>query len=406
MTAQGPARGPLRIILGVTGGIAAYKAPMIARLLTKAGHDVRVIPTENALRMVGAPTFAAVTSHPVTTGVFDDPASIDHVECGRRADLVIVAPATANTLAKMAAGIADDLLTNTLLVAQCPIVVAPAMHTQMWNHSATQDNIATLRRRGVTVIEPASGPLTSGDSGPGRLPEPDDIVAQALELVSPGDLDGQRFVISAGGTREPIDPVRFIGNRSSGRQGIALAQSAARRGARVDLVACNIDQSLLPSDPLITIHPAESTADLASAIDLLVPGSDVVIMAAAVADYSVTHRSESKMKKNGAPPVIELQENPDILAGLARDRSHRAFVVGFAAETGDSTTSFLEYGRQKAIRKQADLLVVNEVGDGQGFGDVDNRVEILDKEGNSLGRGEDDKSRIADLIVQTIVSVR
>lgn len=411
----GPARGPKHILLGVTGGIAAYKAALIARVLMKSGHTVRVIPTPAATTFVGAATFAALTGQPATTGVFDDPEGVDHVRLGKDADLLLIAPATANTIAKLAAGTADNLLTSTALVATCPIVVAPAMHWQMWGNPAVQDNVKLLASRGYTIIDPATGPLTSGDTGVGRLPEPEEIVRRALDVLdssdrgrqdNPGsaesDLAGRRIVITAGGTREPLDPVRFIGNRSTGRQGIALAERAAARGARVDLVVANVESALLPTCPNITVTTAETTTQLRDAVGRLVGGADAVIMAAAVADYRPVHTGTTKRKKDGSSPVIELVENPDILAGLAADRSHGALVVGFAAETGDESGTVLEYGMAKAKRKGADLLLINEVGEDTGFGDVANSVTIVSRDLEIVASGSGSKSRIADLLLDAV----
>lgn len=411
---QGPAAsaGPCNILLGVTGGIAAYKAPILARLLIKDGHDVRVIPTDSALEMVGAPTFAALTGHPVSTSVFDDPEGVDHVRLGAEADLLIIAPATANTMAKLAAGMADNLLTATALVATCPVLLAPAMHTQMWNHPATRDNVATLRARGITVLEPASGRLTGADSGVGRLPEPEDIHRAALELLAAsrpadgetaeaGDLTGRRFLVSAGGTREPIDPVRFLGNRSSGRQGIEIAREAARRGAEVTLVACNVSEHLLPTEPGIEIRTAGTALELREIMIAGAAGSDCVVQTAAVADYRPANPAATKHKRSEGKLKLELVENPDILAELAANRAHGALVVGFAAETGGEK-DVLTLGIEKARRKGADLLAINEVGEKVGFGDVDNEVVIVRADGSVVARAAGAKSRIAEALVAAI----
>ena len=404
--AHGQTAGPSRIVLGVTGGIAAYKSAIIARLLMKAGHDVRIVPTESALQMVGSSTFAALTGHPIHTSVFDDPMGVEHVRMGDEADLLLIAPASANTIAKLAWGMADNLLTATALVATCPILVVPAMHTQMWNNPATQANVATLRERGMVVLEPATGRLTGADSGVGRLPEPEHITQAAMGLLSPQDLAGQRFVISAGGTREPIDPVRFLGNRSTGRFGIALALAAAHRGASVDLVACNVDAALLPHHPTITIHEAGSASELQAHMVRLADGAQVVIMTAAVADFRPATATGSKLKKDGTVPEFELVENPDILHGLASDRDHGAYVVGFAAETGDEHGSVLDYGRAKAKKKGADLLVVNRVGETSGFGDVETAITILDRFGEIRAEAGGSKSQMAGVVINTIISSR
>lgn len=384
----------MRVVLGVSGGIAAYKAALLLRLLTESGHEVTVVPTRAALLFVGAPTWEALSGRPVSTEVWDEVPSVKHVRLGQDADLVLVAPATADLLARAAHGLADDLLTTTLLTARCPVVMAPAMHTEMWSHPATVANVATLRERGVTVIEPASGRLTGTDSGPGRLPEPEEILAAALAAV-PGtsasapeapvhDLAGRHVVVSAGGTREPLDPVRYLGNRSSGKQGYAVAAEAARRGARVTLVSANVT---LPVPDGCTLVPVGSALELERAVDeALAPGDvDVVVMVAAVADFRPAHYAESKIKKthegpgDESAPVVELVRNPDILAGLVADRGSatRPAIVGFAAETGDSSGDVLAHARAKLARKGCDLLVANEVGVGRTFGQDTSTVHLL-----------------------------
>lgn len=410
----------MRILLGVTGGIAAYKAVLLLRLLREQGHAVRVIPTGAALEFVGAPTFEALSGEPVSTEVFDDVPGVQHVALGKGADLVIVAPATADFMARAVAGLADDLLTTTLLAARCPVVFAPAMHTEMWDHPATRSNVATLRERGVHVIEPASGRLTGTDTGPGRLPEPEDIAREALALVVPAetqDLTGRRVVVSAGGTREPIDPVRFIGNRSSGRQGVALAQAAAARGADVTLVAANLAQDV--TDQVESVRGAagglacsvvrvESTAELRSAVRAAAAAADVVVMAAAVADFRPANTPDAKIKKvpGQGPAPIELLENPDILAELAHERLRPGqVVVGFAAETGDASGSVLDHGRTKARRKGADLIAVNAVGSGRGFGTDSNEVTLLDGTGEVVGAASGTKREVADAVWDAVVKL-
>ena len=389
--------GALRILLGVTGGIAAYKVPYVLRELREAGHRVRVIPTESALEFVGQPTWEALSGEPVTTSVFAGAEQVDHVRLGRSADLVIVAPATADLLARAAAGRADDLLTTTLLTVTAPVLLAPAMHTEMWQHPATVANVTTLRERGVHVLDPDSGRLTGADTGPGRLPEPAAITAAALALVGDQDLAGRHVVVSAGGTREPLDPVRFLGNRSSGRQGAALARQAALRGARVTLLAAHIDDGArrTAQHPGIEIVAVETTGELAAAVDAAAADADVLVMAAAVADFRPATTAAGKIKKDGtAPAAIELVENPDILATVAQRRRPGLVVVGFAAETG-STEEILELGRAKARRKGADLLAVNAVGGGQGFGDVPNAVTVLDRDGQPVGAAAGTKDDVA-----------
>ena len=407
----------MRILLGVSGGIAAYKAVLLLRLLREQGNAVRVIPTASALRFVGAPTFEALSGEPVTSEVFDDVGHVPHVALGQGADLVIVAPATADLLARAAGGRADDLLTSALLTAHCPVVMAPAMHTEMWEHPATRANVATLRERGVVIIDPASGRLTGTDTGPGRLPEPEDIARVALGVVNaagamPGapDLAGRRVVVSAGGTREPIDPVRFIGNRSSGRQGVALAQAALDRGAHVTLVAAN-----LPADATdgvrrsgAAVVDVETTGDLRDAVRAAALDADVVVMAAAVADFRPARVPDAKIKKvpGAAPEPIALVENPDVLAELARDRLRDGqVVVGFAAETGDAEASVVEHGRAKARRKGADLLAINAVGAGLGFGVATNDVTIVDASGDPVATAQGTKREVADALWDAVTKL-
>lgn len=395
----------MRIVLGVAGGIAAYKAAILLRLLTEAGHSVRVVPTRAALEFVGRPTWEALSGEPATPEVFDDVTGVAHVALGQEADLVVVAPATADVLARAAAGIADDLLTTTLLVARCPVLLAPAMHTQMWEHPATVANVATLRARGVHVLDPAVGRLTGTDSGPGRLPEPDEIAAAAFALLHPHpqDLAGRHVVVSAGGTREPLDPVRFLGNRSSGRQGIALAEAARERGAGVTLVAANV---ALPVGPGVDVVAVETTEQLRDAVRAAAKDADAVVMAAAVADFRPAATAVAKIKKQpGAEaPSLELVETPDVLAELAAHRLRAGqVVVGFAAETGDATGGVLEHGRAKARRKGADLLVVNAVGDGLGFGTADNDVVVLDADGAEVARAAGTKDEVAHAVWDTVL---
>lgn len=396
----------MRIVLGVAGGIAAYKAVLLLRLLREDGHAVRVVPTRAALEFVGRATWEALSGQPVTTDVFEDVDQVTHVAVGKQAELVIVAPATADLLARAAAGQADDLLTATLLVARCPVLLAPAMHTEMWEHPATVANVATLRSRGVHVLDPAAGRLTGTDTGLGRLPDPEDIAAAALALVAdrPRDLVGRHVVVSAGGTREPLDPVRFLGNRSSGRQGVALARTAYARGARVTLVAANID---VPVPPGVDVVLAETGAELRDAVRAAAKDADVVVMAAAVADYRPRTSGGTKIKKqpDGAPTVLELVETADILAELAADRLRPGqVVVGFAAETGDETGSVLDHGRAKARRKGADLLVVNAVGGGRGFGSDANDVTILDGTGAAVAGASGSKDQVADAVWDAVLA--
>lgn len=400
----------MRIVLGVAGGIAAYKAAHVLRSLTEAGHEVRVVPTRAALEFVGRATWEALSGHPVTPEVFDDVPEVAHVRLGRRADLVVVAPATADLIARAASGRADDLLAATLLTATCPVLMAPAMHTEMWQHPATRANVASLRERGVHVLDPDSGRLTGADSGPGRLPEPEAIVAAALALVDPEgkprtqDLAGRGVVVSAGGTREPLDPVRFLGNRSSGRQGVALARTALARGARVTLVAANL--TVRPPAG-VRVVPVETTAQLRDAVRSAAAEADVVVMAAAVADFRPAVGSEHKIKKDpaGAVPPLALVQNPDVLAELVADPVRPGqVVVGFAAETGDAEGDVLAHGRAKALRKGADLLAVNAVGEGRGFGTEHNAVTVLDAQGNPVAVVEGSKDAVADGLWDAVVA--
>jgi phosphopantothenoylcysteine decarboxylase/phosphopantothenate--cysteine ligase len=397
-----------QVVLGVGGGIAAYKVCELLRRLTESGHRVRVVPTADALRFVGAPTWAALSGQPVDTGVWDEVHEVPHVRIGQSADLVFVAPATANLMAKAAAGLADDLLTNTLLTARCPVVFAPAMHTEMWEHPATQANVATLRSRGAIVLDPAVGRLTGADTGRGRLPDPVELFEAARLVLRRGagaepDLAGRRVVISAGGTREAIDPVRFLGNHSSGRQGYALARTAAARGAEVTLVAANVS---LPDPAGIRLVRVGSAVELAEAMEAERGGADALVMTAAVADFRPVTSAASKIKKSGeAPAPIELVENPDILAGLVESRKRERTgqtIVGFAAETDD----VIDNGRAKLTRKGCDLLVVNEVGAGKAFGTEDNKATVLGADGTVVdiptGPKEDLADRVWDLVVERL----
>ncbi|MFG1999989.1 bifunctional phosphopantothenoylcysteine decarboxylase/phosphopantothenate--cysteine ligase CoaBC [Spirillospora sp. NPDC048911] len=386
-----------RVVLGVSAGIAAYKVCELLRRLTESGHDVRVVPTRDALRFVGEPTWAALSGNPVSTEVWNGVDEVPHVRLGQEADLVFVAPATADMLAKAAHGLADDLLTNTLLTARCPVVFAPAMHTEMWEHPAIQANVATLRARGAVVVEPASGRLTGKDTGKGRLPDPAELFEVARRVLARGgaeqDLAGRHVVVSAGGTREPIDPVRFIGNRSSGLQGYALARTAVARGARVTLVAANVALA----DPAgADIVPVGSAEEMRKAVLEAADGADAVVMAAAVADFRPAGYQGSKIKKTpGAEPEpIHLSKNADILAELGQRRRAGQVIVGFAAETDD----VLANGREKLARKGCDLLVVNQVGDGLTFGQADNAATILAADGESTEVPRGAKEALADVV--------
>lgn len=391
----------MRIVLGVSGGIAAYKACLLLRRFTEAGHDVTVIPTAAALRFVGAPTWAALSGKPVADDVWTRVEQVPHVRLGKEADLVVVAPATTDLLAKAAHGLADDLLTNTLLTARCPVVFAPAMHTEMWLHPATVANVATLRGRGVHVMDPDSGRLTGADTGPGRLREPDEIASYALGLAQEGSgpLAGRHVVVSAGGTREPIDPVRFIGNRSSGKQGYALAAVAAERGARVTLVSANAS---LPVPPRVDLVPVETTLELQQAVTDAAKDADVVVMAAAPADYRSAAYTDHKIKKTagGDDLTLRLVENPDIVKGLVADRGSdsRPVIVSFAAETGDATGSVMDHARAKFARKGSDIQVVNEVGPGVTFGQDQSAIHIFTRDGDETEVGRSDKVTLSHAV--------
>jgi phosphopantothenoylcysteine decarboxylase / phosphopantothenate---cysteine ligase len=394
-----------RVVLGVGGGIAAYKACELLRRLTENGHEVQVVPTAAALRFVGDATWSALSGAPVATGVWERADQVPHVWIGRRADLVVVAPATADLLAKAATGQADDLLTNTLLTATCPVVFAPAMHTEMWQHPATQQNVATLRDRGAVVVEPAVGRLTGADTGKGRLPEPAELYEVCRRVLARGaaaeahDLAGRHVVISAGGTREPLDPVRFLGNHSSGKQGYALARTAVARGARVTLVAAN---TALPDPAGAEVIEVGTAEELRAAVIKASADADAVVMAAAVADFRPATRAASKIKKRDGedPAPIALVRNPDILAELSAGRATPGQVVaGFAAETDD----VLAGGRAKLARKGCDLLVVNQVGEGRAFGTEENEAVILEAGGGRTPVPFGPKEALADLVWDAVV---
>ncbi|MFC5179675.1 bifunctional phosphopantothenoylcysteine decarboxylase/phosphopantothenate--cysteine ligase CoaBC [Nocardioides taihuensis] len=398
-----------RVVLGVSGGIAAYKACELLRRFTESGHDVTVVPTEAALQFVGAPTWAALSGKPVSTDVWTDVHEVPHVRLGQSADLVVVAPATANLLARAAHGVADDLLTTTLLTARCPVVLAPAMHTEMWEHAATRANVATLRERGVLVIEPAEGRLTGADTGKGRLPEPGEIFEICTQVLARGgaagdlDLAGRHVVVSAGGTREYLDPVRFLGNRSSGLQGYALARAAVARGAEVTLVSANV---ALPDPAGAKVVRVETTGQLRDAVVGAAAGADAVVMAAAPADFRPTDVSTSKIKKagDGSAPSIGLQQNPDILHEISTERARPGtVVVGFAAETGDDTGSVLDLAREKLARKGCDLLVVNDVSGGAVFGSPDNQAVLLGADGSATEVPRGSKTALAHVIWDAVV---
>jgi phosphopantothenoylcysteine decarboxylase/phosphopantothenate--cysteine ligase len=423
----------MRIVVGIAGGIAAYKAVGVVRELVLAGHEVHAVPTEAALRFVGKPTWEAISRNPVTSDLFDGVAEVRHVALGQSADLIIVAPATANTLAKLATGLADDLLGTTILASEAPVVVAPAMHTEMWRNPATQSNVATLASRGVHVVGPGDGQLTGRDSGPGRMAEPAEIVAAALAVVGPapagaasrdpgpgglagpgnpagpGDLAGRRIVVTAGGTREPLDPVRFIGNRSTGRQGVALARAAARRGADVTLIAANLEVAVPgpaegSGDPGFDVRSVSTTRELQEAVLLAAGTADVVIMAAAVADYRPETVADEKIKKDvqGDELTLRLVRNPDILHELSAARRPGQLVVGFAAETEQDSDAQLALGRAKIARKGCDYLVLNRVGWAEGFATESNAVVVLAASGDIVAEASGSKASVADRILDVL----
>lgn len=412
----------LNIVVGVTGGIAAYKAVQVVRDLVLAGHTVRVIATEAALRFVGAPTWEAISRQPLNTSIFDDVAAVRHVSLGQQADVVVIAPATADAIAKLAAGIADDLLGTTVLATRAPLVIAPAMHTEMWQHPATVANVETLRRRGVVIVGPDSGQLTGADVGPGRMSEPSAIVDAALTAAgaatdtagaqagaAEGDLAGRRVLVTAGGTREPIDPVRFVGNRSSGKQGVALALAAAARGAEVTVIAAHLD-----AGPAAALHAADletvevaTAAELAAAVHERAGAASVVVMAAAVADYTPAEVSDRKIKKDGRGDTLTLTltRTADVLGELVAHPVRGRVVVGFAAETAADRDELLALAREKLARKPADLLVANPVGDGRGFGSELNDALVLTASGEIVAEVSGDKHVVADAILDRVVAL-
>jgi phosphopantothenoylcysteine decarboxylase/phosphopantothenate--cysteine ligase len=389
-----------RIVLGVTGGIAAYKAVEVCRRLVDQGAHVAPILTEGALRFVGRTTFDALASERVHTSLWDDPDPIPHTRLGQAADAVVVAPCTARVIGLYAGGISDDLLTNVLLATRAPVVIAPAMHTEMWEHPAVQENVARLLERGVNVVAPDVGRLAGGDQGPGRLAEPAAIVAVVERVLVPQDLAGLRVLVTAGGTREPIDAVRVITNRSSGKQGHALADEAARRGAKVTLVT-TADR---PASPLVDLVRVDTAAEMADAVLARSEAADVVVMAAAVADFRPARPADVKLKKDAGPPPIALEPTIDILATLGTRRRPGQTLVGFAAETGGDV-------RAKAIeklqRKRADLVVANDVSDeGAGFDHETNEVLIVAADGAEHRVERRAKRDVAAAILDTVLEHR
>jgi phosphopantothenoylcysteine decarboxylase / phosphopantothenate---cysteine ligase len=386
------------ILLGVTGGIAAYKSAILARLLTAQGADVRVILTATAARFVGPDTFAALTRNPVHTDLFEQPHEVLHVRLAREADVAVVAPATANVIAKLALGLADDLLTSTLLEASCPLVLAPAMHSGMWNHAGTRANVDTLVARGAVLVGPVEGPLAAGDEGPGRMAEPGEILQAVAGAMGQADLTGTRILVTAGPTHEPIDAVRYIGNRSSGRMGFAVAAEAARRGARVTLVSGPVDLAAPPGMDVVAVETAEEMRD---AVTRRFDDVDAVVMAAAVSDFRPLRTEPGKIKKEAGPPEIVLTSTEDILAGLGK-RKEGQVLIGFAAET----TDLEQEGRRKLANKDLDLVVVNEVGrPGTGFGSDTNRAGFVSRSGLDEAVREWTKAELAAAICDRLVAL-
>lgn len=391
----------MNIVVGVSGGIAAYKAVALIRTLVLAEHDVHVVATESALKFVGLPTLEAISRNPVHHEVFEDVAQVRHVALGQAADVVVIAPATANTIARLAAGFADDLLGTTVLASTAPLVIAPAMHTEMWQNAATVHNIQTLRERGVRIVGPGTGQLTGSDSGPGRLAEPEEIFEAVLAAVQPLDLVGKSVLVTAGGTREPIDPVRFIGNRSSGKQGVAIASAAAARGADVTLVGANLS---VPVPSTVTFVSVGSAEELGAATISAAKSADVIVMAAAVADYRPDAVAGDKIKKSAQGDELELRlvKTGDILASLSEHRKDGQVLIGFAAETERDDDKLLELGRAKIARKGCDLLVVNRVGWTEGFGTDGNTITVLNLAGDIVMEASGTKLSVAGRILDLL----
>lgn len=396
----------MHVLLGITGGISAYKATGIIRILTESGHTVKVLPTQNALRFIGAATLEALSHNSVDADLYTDVADVKHIALAQEADLVIVAPATASFLSRYTVGLADDLLGNVLLATQAPVVIAPAMHTEMWQHPATQENVAKLRDRGVQILTPATGRLTGADSGVGRLPEPAEIVSFALQSTRKQDLLGKKFLVTAGGTQEAIDPVRFIGNRSSGKQGIAIAKAAQARGAVVTLLAANITSIDGGIDNTIHVSTAEQ---LQLAVASESAKHDCLVMAAAVSDFRVESVASSKIKRSqiGDELTLKLVPNPDILATTVQDlasQNSKTVTVGFAAETvsdGSDPKSLENLARLKLESKGCHVIVANNVANGQVFDQDTNSVLILTTKGSSFS-ASGTKGQVANQLLDVI----
>ncbi|MDO5671928.1 MAG: bifunctional phosphopantothenoylcysteine decarboxylase/phosphopantothenate--cysteine ligase CoaBC [Actinomycetaceae bacterium] len=393
------------VVLGVTGSVAAFKAVELLRTFTKNGHKVRVIPTESSLEFVGKSTWESLSGHSADTGVFDGAQRIDHVATARDAKLIVIAPATADFLARARAGMANDLLTSTVLAADCPIIAAPAMHPTMWLNPATQENVDVLRKRGWHFVGPTQGVLADGHQGWGRLAETQEIFARATHIMQEGvdvshdKLAGRKVLVTAGGTREPWDPVRFVGNYSTGRQGCALAQASQMMGAQVTLVSAHVEDALIPSG--VTHRRVETAQEMANCVLSEAGDNDIIVMAAAVADYRPVQRDDSKMSKEqtGEYVTLEMERTTDILSELVAARRSGQVIVGFAAHTG-SPAEVRNAGVEKARRKQPDLLAVNTVGSGLGFGDVENSIEILDATGESFGNFQGSKLMVSQALMQ------
>ena len=392
-----------KVLVGVTGGIAAYKVVEVVRTLTQLGAEVHVLMTRSAERFVGAQTFASLSGHPVVSEVFTGDPRAPHVQLARGADAVLVAPATAHTMARLALGLGDDVLTATLLMVRCPILVAPAMHTEMWEHPATLEHTATLQARGVQIVGPAAGALMSGDEGPGRMVEPTDLVsAVSAALASAAELAGKRWLITAGGTQEPIDAVRFIGNRSSGLMGAEVARAALRRGAKVTLV---LGPTGRPAPPGVDVVPVTTASEMRDAVLALAGDADVIVKAAAVSDFRPEQAAAHKLKKADGPPEVALVPNPDILAELGHDPSRRkegSILVGFAAETEADPSKLASLAQKKRDAKRADLIVANDVGSNDsGFGVRTNRALIAGEDGVT-DVGLVTKVALADALVRKV----
>lgn len=393
----------MHVIVGVTGGIAAYKATTLIRLFTEAGHTVKVIPTQNALRFIGATTLEALSHNTVDPDLYTDVDTVKHIELAKSADLIVIAPATASFLARYANGLADDLLSNVLLATLAPVVVAPAMHTEMWNHDSVKENISILTARGVHILEPAIGRLTGQDSGPGRLPEPQEIFEYCMQQFPANSLKGIKFLVTAGGTQEPIDDVRFLGNRSSGKQGIEIALAAKKRGAEVTLIAANVAE--LPSS-LDRVLLANTAAEMKILLESEIDETDCLVMAAAVSDYRAEKITSGKIKKSntGEKLSLDLVQNPDLLAeAVSRIKSsgRKTLTVGFAAEACDSPKSLEELAIKKLATKGCDLIVANNVAGGQVFNSDDNQALIIGGKGQVFSVGGS-KRLVANEIIDII----